>query len=173
MKNIVITAGHSNSDPGAVGNGYTEAEIVTDFRNLVAYYLEAADVEYVSDGRRGQNLPLNQAIRLIKPGSVAVEFHCNSFTSPSATGVETLSGSKDYEFGADLCEAVSSVLGINNRGAKAEGSGQHSRLGFVRAGGVILELFFISNPNDVRKYQEKKWLVAREVANVIMKHAKS
>lgn len=172
MRHIVITAGHSNTDPGAVGNGATEAEIVTDFRNLVAYYLRAAEVPFTADGEDTRNLPLAQAVRLIKPGSLAVEFHCNSFSSPTASGVETLSGSKDFEFGADLCAAIAGVLGITNRGAKAESSGQHSRLAFVRAGGLICELFFISNPDDLNKYRDKKWVVAREVSQVILRHAK-
>lgn len=63
--------------------------------------------------------------------------------------------------GAKVCAVVSSVLGIANRGAKSEGAGQHSRLGFVRAGSIILELFFISNTAELALYNEKKWLVAR------------
>lgn len=172
MRHIVITAGHSNTDPGAVSNGYTEADIVTDFRNLVAYYLDEAGVEFSKDGNGTKNLPLTEALRLIKPGSVAVEFHCNAFTSPAATGVETLSNSDLYPLGADICEAVSSVLGIANRGAKGQSSGQHSRLAFVRSGGLIVELFFITNPGDLATYLGKKWVVAREVSKVLLNHAR-
>lgn len=172
MRHIVITAGHSETDPGAVGSGTTEAAVVTEFRNLVAYYLRVAEVPFTPDGTGSRNLPLAQAIRLIKPGFLAVEFHCNSFSSPSATGVETLSGGKDYELGADLCDAVARVLDIPNRGPKAQDSGQHSRLGFVRNGGLICELFFISNPSDYAKYEAKKWVVAREISQVLIRHAK-
>ncbi|NYT68825.1 N-acetylmuramoyl-L-alanine amidase [Pusillimonas noertemannii] len=168
MSTIVITAGHSNVDPGATNGVVTEAHIVTDFRNMVAHYLRQAAADIRTDGEGNENLSLNAAIKLIKPRHIAVEFHCNAFTNPSATGVETLSQDKDKALGAKLCEAVANVLGIVNRGAKGEGSGQHSRLGYVRAGGIILELFFISNPDDLRRYLDKKWLVAREVANVLM-----
>lgn len=172
MKQIVITAGHSNSDPGAIGGQLKEAHVVTDFRNIVAFYLERAKVPFITDGEGSDNKPLSQAVKLITPDSIAVEFHCNSFTKPSATGVETLSAAKDYELGRKLCEAVSETLGIVNRGAKSEDSGQHSRLAFVRAGGIILELFFISNPDDVRAYLDRKWLAARAVADVLIEAAR-
>lgn len=172
MKPIVITAGHSTSDPGAVSGQLKEAHIVTDFRNIVAFYLERANVPFTTDGHGSENLPLSQAVKLITPGSVAVEFHCNSFSNPTATGVETLSRFNHYPLGRRLCEAVADNLGIRNRGAKAEESGQHSRLAFVRAGGLILELFFISNPDDVRAYLDRKWLAARAVADVLIEAAK-
>lgn len=168
MKPIVITAGHSNTDPGAVNGVITEAHIVTDFRNLVAYYLRQAEVNFVTDGDGNDNQPLNEAIKLAKFSSVAVEFHCNAFSNPTASGVETLSQDKDKELGRQLCKAVADTLYIVNRGAKGEGSGQHSRLGFVQAGGIILELFFISNPGDLRAYLDKKWLVAKAVARVLI-----
>ena len=60
------------------------------------------------------------------------------------------------------------MLGIKNRGAKPEVSGQHSRLGFVQAGGLIVELFFITNPDDMAAYQAKKWLVGKAIADVLI-----
>lgn len=171
MKPIVITAGHSNKDPGAVNGVLTEADVCSDFRNLVSFYLTRDGVAHHKDGSGAENLPLANAIKLITPGSIAVEFHCNAFTKPSATGVETLSRASEKALGVKLCAAVADTIGIANRGAKAENSGQHSRLGFVSAGGVILELFFISNPNDVRAYLDKKWLVAKAVAAVLKQAA--
>lgn len=171
MKTIVITAGHSNTDPGAVNGPITESQIVTDFRNMVAHYLNKSGVNFLTDGFGHNNLPLTHAIKLIQPDSLAVEFHCNAFNNPTATGVETLSNDDMKSLGVDLCHAVSSCLGIKDRGAKGEGSGQHSRLGFVRAGGLILELFFLSNPDDLKAYMDKKWVLARSVAGVLMSHA--
>lgn len=175
MKPIVITAGHSSSDPGAVAGSLTEADICTDFRNLVCHYLRKDGIPFAADGKDGENLPLAQAIRLVKAagaGVLAVEFHCNASANAGATGVESLSGVRGTALGAAMCKAVADTLGIKNRGAKGEGSGQHSRLGFVQAGGIILELFFLSNPDDLRRYLDKKWLVAREVAKVIASAAK-
>ncbi|SAI58889.1 N-acetylmuramoyl-L-alanine amidase LytC precursor [Bordetella ansorpii] len=167
MRTIIITAGHSNTDPGAVGNGATEAAVVTEFRNLLAASLRARGVEPITDGQGAVNLPLRDAIRLITPGAVAVEFHCNAGPA-SATGVETLSQDRHMALGRALTGAVSAVLGIRDRGAKPEGSGQHQRLGFVQAGGIILELFFISNADDLARYQESKEALADRIADVLI-----
>lgn len=170
MRTIVITAGHSNADPGAVGHGTTEAAVVLEFRNLVAAALQAAGIGAITDGEGDTNLPLRDAIRLVTPGSLAVEFHCNAGPA-TATGVETLSAPALFPLGRDLCLAIHEVLGIPNRGAKPEGSGQHSRLGFVQAGGLILELFFISNASDLARYQADKQRLAERVAGVLAAHA--
>ena len=168
-QSLFISAGHSHSDPGAAGNGHTEADIVLGFRDAVANELDAKGIHYGSDGRRGVNLPLRQVIERAKHHDVAVEFHCNAFSNPAATGVETLSAAHSYPLGKELCEAISDTLGIANRGAKGEGSGQHSRLGFVsRGGGIIVELFFISNPSDVAAYFRHKQALAQAVARVLI-----
>lgn len=171
MRHVVITAGHSNTDPGAVAGPVTEAHVVTDFRNMVAHYLQRANVAYTTDGDGNDNQPLAQAIKLVTPGSVAVEFHCNAAASALASGVETLSQDADKPLGARLAAAVANQLRIPNRGAKGEGAGQHSRLGFVRAGGIILELFFLSNPRDLQAYLDRKWQVAEAVADELIEAA--
>lgn len=37
------------------------------------------------------------------------------------------------------------------------------RLGFVRLGGLVVEVAFISNPHELARYQERKWLVASAI----------
>lgn len=167
-KTLFISAGHSDADPGAVGNGYTEADIVLEFRDLLAGALRARGVEFSKDGERGQNLPLAKAWRMAAEHDIALEFHCNAFHLPTATGVETLSWPGQMELGLRLCKAISETLGIVNRGAKGEASGQHSRLAFVSSGGgMIVELFFISNPRDVDIYQRWKLQLAEVLANLL------
>lgn len=174
MTKVTITAGHSNTDPGAVNGNVTEAEITCDMRNIVAICLGDLGIEAVTDGTGSENDTLRNAIKLIKQGEVAIEFHCNAFHLPTAGGVEALAQPKDKLICQKLCEAVSDVLGIpvrgNAGGFKPENSGQHSRLGYVREGGIILELFFISNPSELAAYQAKKWPLAREIADVIADH---
>lgn len=178
---ILVSAGHSNTDPGAVntkvlnpdGKIYRETDIATDMRNMVALYLKKAGVPYKTDGLDKVNLPLNQAGKLAEGTKVAVEFHCNAFSDPKAKGVEALAQTKDKQLSRELCEAVSKHMLSPVRGTdggwKNEGSGQHSKLFFVQKGGIILELFFISNPTELVRWEEVKWLVAREVAEVLIK----
>lgn len=165
---LFISAGHSDKDPGAVANGYTEAHVVLDFRDRLADYLRDK-VYFTKDGQRGQNLPLTAAANEAAVHDISVEFHCNAFTSPAATGVETLSAQEHYPLGNALCLAISTALGIANRGAKGEASGQHSRLAFINRGkGIIVELFFLTNPNDLKSYIENIDACVEAVGNVLI-----
>lgn len=153
-KSVFVSAGHSDRDPGAVGNGYSEADVVLKLRDDIVEYLNAKGIVVTRDGSQGENLPLARAIEIAQEHDFSIELHCNSFVDPRATGVETLNDPYFDQEGKVLCEAVASALGIDNRGVKGEGSGQHSRLGFIsKGGGIILELFFLSNPDDLRSYK--------------------
>lgn len=175
MKVAVITAGHGGKDNGAVAkDGTTEASIAVEMRRIIQYYLDKKGVKVITDGYGKNNDTLVNAIKLIPKGDVAVEIHTNAFSSPSAKGVEALAQPKDKKLCQELCKAVSQVMGIPVRGSecgfKNEGSGQHSRLGYVRNGGIILELFFISNPSELETFNNKKWLIGRAIADVIGEH---
>lgn len=167
MKTIFLSAGHSTTDPGAVGNGLKEANIAVEVRNGVANFLQHTGVTFEMDSNGSGNLPLRDAVKRAREHHIAVEFHCNSAANPAATGVETLQAPKDKELGAALCAAIAGTLKIKNRGAKPENAGQHHRLAFVQAGGIIVELFFISNPADVRAYKSAKHAMCLAIAEVL------
>ena len=173
-KTVTITAGHGGGDPGAVNGNITEAYIATDMRNMLKLYLERAGLKVRTDGDGNDNQSLRQALRLIPGSDLAIEIHCNAASSSQAGGVEALAQTKDKAICQKLCSAISDVMSIPVRGAaggwKDQSSGQHSRLAYVSGGGIILELFFISNPKELAIYQNKKWLVARELAEVIAEH---
>lgn len=174
MSIITITAGHSNTDPGAVNGIFKEADIAQDMRNMVASYLRTEGVSVRTDGEGKGNASLSQAVKLISGSKVAVEFHCNAAANKTAKGVEALAATKDKVISQKLCAAVANVMGNplrGDQGWKAENSGQHSRLAYVQNGGIILELFFISNDNELETWQAKKWLVAKAVAGVLIKAA--
>ena len=167
---IVITAGHSNTDSGAVNGSDRESDIAQDMRNIVAYYLRAKGINFRTDGEGKGNATLTQAVKLIKGSAIAVEFHCNASSSKTAHGVEALAQTKDKVISQKLCKAVSGVMGSvlrGDQGWKPENSGQHSRLAYVSNGGIILELFFISNDEELKIWKDRKWLVGKAVAEVL------
>lgn len=145
----------------------TEHIIATEARDKLADALRAKGLTVLTDGRGHQNWTLTQAAELAKQGIIAVEIHCNAFRLASASGVETLSQSKDFPLGRSLCEAISTVLNIPNRGAKAENAGQHDSLAFVRSGGLVLEMFFLSNSRDLDSYLTNQAKVIQSLATVI------
>lgn len=172
MRTIFLAAGHSDTDPGAVAQGRREAAIAVEFRNMVSFYLRRDGYPHATDGAGQSNLPLAQSAALARRHDIAVEFHCNAAANPAAGGVETLSGPKDMALGNLLCEVIANELGIRNRGAKPENSGQHRRLAFVQAGGIIVELFFLTSPGDLAAYEQRKWLAARAVSGVLLREAR-
>lgn len=158
-KKILISAGHctvqgKNYDPGAVGNGFTEAREALRLRDAVAAKLRTKGFDVIEDGSDGVSEPLTKAVALARTAQIAVEIHFNA-ASASATGIEVLSKPNLKSLSQKLAIAVGNATGLKLRGElgwKSDNSGQHHRLAFCEAGGMILEVCFISNVNDMRAY---------------------
>ena len=172
---VTVTAGHSNKDPGAVNGKLKEAELVSQFRNAVAYYLREAGIQYKTDGVGTLNQDLNAAIKLIKGSSVAVEFHMNAAASKQANGIETIALLKDKKLAQDLSKAVADVFGSRLRGDNGwidQSQSARGKLGFISNGGLIVELGFISNEAELAQFNAKYWTAAKAVAMILIKHSK-
>ncbi|MFG6139494.1 N-acetylmuramoyl-L-alanine amidase [Halomonas sp. B23F22_10] len=173
QQTVMVSAGHSSTDPGAVAHGCVEADIAVALRDLISDALAAQGIKHATDGRGDENLPLGQAVKLAAQADIAVEIHCNAAASSQASGVETLSHESDYPLAGALCATVADVLGIPNRGAKPENSGQHHRLAFVSdGGGIILETFFLTSKRDLASYLAGRRSLADELARVIASAAR-
>lgn len=173
---IVLTAGHGGSDVGAVNTNYqnqthAESDIACDMRNITAHILKNDYVLTVkTDGINKENLPLRQAITLIRGSSLAIDFHTNAASNKQATGIECLTLSKNKAIAQALCQSVSGVTSWKLRGDKGykpDNAGQHSRLAYAQAGGLVFEPFFISNDEDLALWYGKKWLICRAIADAI------
>ena len=170
MARFVITAGHSNTDPGATANGYRESDIAVVMRTLIAAKLRGRGHTVITDGEGRDNQPLASAIKLITPGTVAVEIHCNAAASSQANGVETISLPARKPLAQRVSAAIAGVTGQRLRGDKGWISQEQSargKLGFVQAGGLIVELFFLSNPAELRTWEQKHWLIATAIADAL------
>lgn len=169
--NFTITAGHGAGDPGAVAaSGVTEAELMTELRDLVADHLRSRGHTVKTDGAKWQNLPLVHALTLVPGSDLAVELHTNAFTNPTAGGVEVISLPSQKLAARTIAQAINGVLGIPLRGVAGwidQSQSARGRLGFVRVGGLVVEVFFISNPKELAKYQDCKQLVAQAIARAM------
>lgn len=176
---IFISAGHNPKgikvDNGASGNGYTEANLAVEFRNLVTLQLDAKKVLYVTDN---DDERLAQYLERIKTGnaSVVLEFHFDASDNKTATGTTSLIGVDadrlDTAFAKELVNATAFRLGIKNRGVKSEAESHRGRLGLMRESGIVclLELCFISNINDLNAYHENKYQLAKDIAEIVVKY---
>ena len=172
---VTVTAGHSNKDPGAVNGKFKEAELVSQFRNAVAYYLREAGIQYKTDGVGILNQDLNAAIKLIKGSSVAVEFHMNAAASKQANGIETIALPKDKKLAQDLSKAVADAFGSRLRGDNGwidQSQSARGKLGFISNGGLIVELGFISNEEELFQFNARYWTAAKAVAKVLIEYEK-
>jgi len=176
---IFVSAGHNpngiKKDPGAVGNGFREADLTVEFRNLVLGSLLKRGFKGIADD---DSETLGQYLKRIitDNGSVVLEFHFDAAINPTATGCTSLIGSdadkNDKHFGNELVEATAQILGIKNRGCISESESHRGRLGLMRERGIValLEICFITNASDLKKYQDNKFTLADKIAEIIIKY---
>ena len=120
MSTYTVTAGHGAADPGAVRDGITERDLMTELRDIVAVKLRAEGHTVRTDGGRGINLPLTMALQLIRGSAAAIELHTNAATNPAATGVEVISLPAQAAQARAVARGIAGVLGIPVRGAGGE-----------------------------------------------------
>jgi len=178
---IFLSAGHTpegiKQDPGAIANGYHEANLAVEFRNLVAECLKARGVKFITDQDEER---LGAYLKRIQTGngSVVVEYHFDAATSLTATGTTSLIGNDadrlDKAFATELVNATSKIFGIKNRGVKTEAETHRGSLGLMRESGTValVELAFISNISDINAYQAKKQELAKVHAEIIERYEK-
>ncbi|MFO0089988.1 MAG: N-acetylmuramoyl-L-alanine amidase [bacterium] len=178
---IFISAGHNNRglriDPGAIGNGFKEADLTVEIRDLVIAELKRLKIPYISDK---DDERLGTYLERIKTGngSVVLEFHFDASTNSSATGttalIEAEADRLDRAFAKELSDATANILGIRNRGVKTEAESHRGRLALMREEGIIclLEVCFISNSQDVALYKANKEKLAMQIAQILIKYEK-
>lgn len=176
---VFLSAGHNPKgikvDSGAVGNGYREADLAVEFRDMVIYQLQKRNVKVIQDKddeRLGDYLKRIQT----GSGSVVLEFHFDAAASVSATGTTTLIGNDadrlDKAFAKELVDATSNILRIKNRGVLSEADSHRGSLGLMREQGIValLELCFISNPDDLEKYFSLKKELSIKIADIVERY---
>ncbi len=167
---ILISAGHGAADPGACAHGHTEAAIALEMRDLVATRLLEMHHTVLTDGGKGENLPLRQSLTLVKGTDLAVELHCNAAANAHATGVEVIAPPARKVVAQRIARAIAAETGPKLRGEAGwidQSQSQHAKLAFVQAGGLIVELVFISNAADLKAFFAAKERVAMALAGAI------
>lgn len=167
---FLISAGHGDGDPGAVANDVKEADITLDMRDAVAGILRQRGHTVDTDGPEGQSLSRKYSLSLFKKGQIQIDIHCNAATNPLATGVECISLDKDKGLSKKLALAIATTLGLKLRGDAGwidQSRSARGRLSFVEAGGIIVEMFFLTNKEDLEKYKSNKNKLALAIVDAI------
>ncbi|MCH7307554.1 N-acetylmuramoyl-L-alanine amidase [Acinetobacter sp. NIPH 1852] len=168
-KIIVLTAGHSNNQPGAVNGKDTEHELMTKARDAIAKILRADGFTVLTDGEEGDNQLLSQAVKLVPKGDIAIELHLNGGVK-TAKGIEALANSTLKTECQKLCSAINQAYNFvlrGDKGWKSSTSGQHHRLAFCEAGGIVLENFFITNDAELAAFKSDPEKLYQALADTI------
>lgn len=159
MKTICLDPGHGMSnrkalvyDSGAESNGYTEADIVMEFANVLRLELVARGFKVVRTRVNHKDpCPVSRRDDIARAyGAVCmISLHCNA-ADGNARGTETFfRGEDDRAFAQVLNTAIVKVMGTKDRGVKTEKSSQHSSLAVMEFDKCwLVELGFIDNKED-------------------------
>jgi N-acetylmuramoyl-L-alanine amidase len=116
---IALDPGHGGHDPGALGNGVSESEVVLDIALRLESLLAAAGVEVVLTRRTDAYVPLDERARVAtrEQADLFLSIHANASRTRAARGIETyfLNFSTDPEAEAVAArENASTAHTINN-----------------------------------------------------------
>lgn len=179
-RRIAISAGHSNvpgQDRGAIGNGLIEGVEAVKIRDRVKYYLERVGSKASVDPDSSVTW---RTVALFKKyfsdRDIVVDIHLNAAGSEKATGCEVIVPVKYSAFeralADELCTAISVNLKIRNRGVKTEAQTPRKKLLWmtIPSENILIECFFITNPDDVASYTLYFDNMCAAIAGVLCKY---
>ena len=71
---------------------------------------------------------------------------------------------------------MSKVTGSRLRGIDGfitQEDSARGKLGYINAGGLILEVSFLSNDQELETFNQKYWLIAKSVSEVLIDYVKN
>lgn len=169
---VYIDAGHGQNDsnnglwdPGAIGNGWREADLTADLARRVGNILtnKYGIACYVND--KGGYYKLRQADAEARDCTSLVSIH---FNSGGGTGSESLRHSyhaaeSSFDLQRSVHPGMISGVGLKDRGMKTQQVAVLS--GKIPA--TLLEICFIDNSHDMATYNSKRDQVAESIAYAI------
>ena len=160
---ILLIAGHGAGDPGAVGNGYKEADLTREVVSLLAPKLGQLCRVDIADISKNWYEYLKSHSFNFKPYDYVLEVHFNSgggtgteifvTTSEKGTGVETA-----------IVQQICAAVGYKNRGVKRKDWNVISKAKAQGVSSALLEVCFIDSAADIKTYQSRK----NDIVNAIV-----
>lgn len=152
---IVLDAGHGGTDPGAVGNGLLEKDIVLDLSLRVGKLLEARGASIKYTRTSDVFIELNQRAKMANDwkADYFLSLHINSAANSTASGFESfiyseVNGGATAAYQNTVHRKVAAIFtaaGVPDRGQK---KGNLAVLRQTHMPAILLEYGFINSPKD-------------------------
>lgn len=183
---IYIDQGHNPENPnaGAEGNGLREQDLTYRTGVELAALLRADPAFEVRLSRPTPTATLGSSNVTSLQARVRdanawgadyfISLHANAASSPLASGTEAFvyaRGSRAFGLGIDVLEGIAAETGLRNRGVKIRPGLYVLRKTAMPA--LLVELGFISNPNDAALMNERPDLFAMGIYKGIMQYLAS
>ncbi|GAB3792653.1 N-acetylmuramoyl-L-alanine amidase [Virgibacillus kimchii] len=163
--NIVIDPGHGGKDPGATAGDINEKDLAAQTADHVAEKLRNEGATVISTRSGDYYVSLDERVRISQDYNTHafISLHYDAFSVIAVNGVSTyFHSSADRELAGAIQPSLSSELPLYNRGVM---QGNYRVLRHNPAPSVILELGFMSNPNDLAVIQTEDY--QRRVAEAV------
>ena len=181
---IYIDQGHNPRayNTGAEGNGYFEQDITYEI-GVRLYRLLSENPEFTPRLSRptpdtllgtSNSSSLTARVREANswPADIFISLHTNASANPSANGIETLVYSREntvaFDLAVDILEELALVTGLRSRGV-IERPGLYV-LKKTKMPAVLVEMGFITNPEDAELMANSPGLFARGIYRGILKY---
>lgn len=173
MARVVFDPGHGGRDPGAIGDGLREKDVVLPLTFLIAgslQWISKGKVEVVLTRQHDEYLTRARRVEIEHEADadLFVSVHCNSFTTSRPRGFEVhyysnLSNGKNVA--EAIVDSVDGTYTLHGNGLKI--SPRLHVLKNTNAPAVLLESLYVSHRVDRQLLQDRDsrsnlaWLIAR------------
>jgi N-acetylmuramoyl-L-alanine amidase len=186
MKRIFIEAGHNNSDSGAIGNGFKEADLTKEARNILVQNLKLMGYtgEIITDADAHS---LGDTIKYFnsltpKADDILISLHFNAASNTEAKGAEVLHRYNASETVKTFCREMAAIV-VKDTPFKLRGTvgivnenmTPHKKLGILQlvpTSGLI-EFCFISNRDEILTYAALKHTILNNLAVFLFKNGRA
>lgn len=150
VKKVFIDPGHGGSDPGAVGHGLKESEIVLNIAKKLGSLLTSTGIAVKYSRESDVYVDLAERARLANEwgADLFVSVHTNAFNG-SSYGTECYMHPDDTletkQLSTNVANTISSKLGLYNRGHK---EADFAVLRLSKMPAILIETAFIDNEKE-------------------------
>ncbi len=168
-KKVFIGVGHGGSDPGAVANGFEEADLNLAIALACREELERHGVLTLMSRTKDENDPLTEEIKECNAFApdLAIDVHNNAGGGDGIEVFHSINGGIGKALANNIITEVKKI-GQNSRGAKTrKNSSGKDYFGFIRqtnAPAVLIECAFVDNKTDIQIIDTKAEQKAMGVA---------